>query len=381
MKCVYCGEELKGGCLFCSTCGKDVQIVPDYNEFDDEYLNELVARSVAKEKKKEREQKARMKREQQKRKEQENKLRLIVLFVILFLLIVVTIVINVCSSIQINRENSYDFQIEKASEALNSGNVEEAISYYEKALTKEDANMDIRFILAELYQREGYIDAALLHYKQILQMEPSNEKAFDAIFHIYQAKGQTDEILKLKNMAITQAQESLFAQYVVKEPEFDKIDGVYSEFINLELESFDQNKIYYSIDGSDPIKNGILYSKPISLNEEKSYHIQAVCVNEKGIYSDVVKKTYSIEIPPPKMPDVSPDGGKFVNETTIFVQIPKNCVAYYTWNGNDPDTDAQAYQGYIIIPEGNNVLSVVLYDTVTHKFSDIYRGRFEYYEE
>ena len=49
MKCAYCKNELKEGCVFCPSCGKDIQIVPDYNEFEDDFLNELVAKSVEKE--------------------------------------------------------------------------------------------------------------------------------------------------------------------------------------------------------------------------------------------------------------------------------------------------------------------------------------------
>ena len=46
MKCAYCKNELKEGCVFCPSCGKDIQIVPDYNEFEEEFLNELVAKRV-----------------------------------------------------------------------------------------------------------------------------------------------------------------------------------------------------------------------------------------------------------------------------------------------------------------------------------------------
>ena len=42
MKCIYCGSELKEGSLFCSHCGKEVQIVPDYNIYDDDYLKALL---------------------------------------------------------------------------------------------------------------------------------------------------------------------------------------------------------------------------------------------------------------------------------------------------------------------------------------------------
>ena len=42
MKCIYCGSELKEGSLFCSHCGKEVQIVPVYNIYDDDYLKALL---------------------------------------------------------------------------------------------------------------------------------------------------------------------------------------------------------------------------------------------------------------------------------------------------------------------------------------------------
>ena len=41
MRCANCGNELKEGSLYCEACGHPVQIVPDYNEFDD-YLDNLV---------------------------------------------------------------------------------------------------------------------------------------------------------------------------------------------------------------------------------------------------------------------------------------------------------------------------------------------------
>ena len=46
MKCIYCGEEIKEGCIYCSACGKEAQIVPDYNEFEDDYINGLVGRDT-----------------------------------------------------------------------------------------------------------------------------------------------------------------------------------------------------------------------------------------------------------------------------------------------------------------------------------------------
>ena len=41
MKCENCGAELREGSVYCMVCGRPVQIVPDYNAFDD-YLDNLV---------------------------------------------------------------------------------------------------------------------------------------------------------------------------------------------------------------------------------------------------------------------------------------------------------------------------------------------------
>ena len=35
MKCAKCGAEIKEGCLYCSVCGHEVQIVPDYNVLEE----------------------------------------------------------------------------------------------------------------------------------------------------------------------------------------------------------------------------------------------------------------------------------------------------------------------------------------------------------
>ena len=41
MKCANCGAEIKLGCVYCSVCGKEAQIVPDYN-VEEDILKELL---------------------------------------------------------------------------------------------------------------------------------------------------------------------------------------------------------------------------------------------------------------------------------------------------------------------------------------------------
>ena len=39
MQCPYCGAQLETGNVYCEVCGKEVQIVPDYDSIVDEVLS------------------------------------------------------------------------------------------------------------------------------------------------------------------------------------------------------------------------------------------------------------------------------------------------------------------------------------------------------
>ena len=42
MKCKNCGAQIKEGKMFCSVCGNEIRIVPDYNDLEEEMLNEIL---------------------------------------------------------------------------------------------------------------------------------------------------------------------------------------------------------------------------------------------------------------------------------------------------------------------------------------------------
>ena len=42
MKCANCGAEIKVGCIYCSVCGKEAQIVSDYNLLEDDFLRNML---------------------------------------------------------------------------------------------------------------------------------------------------------------------------------------------------------------------------------------------------------------------------------------------------------------------------------------------------
>ena len=64
-------------------------------------------------------------------------------------------------------------------------------------------------------------------------------------------------------------------------------------------------------------------------------------------------------------------GGDFGVETSVTVTVPDGCSAYYTGDGSTPTAASHLYTQPIKVPEGNNILSVVIIDHTTKLSSDV----------
>jgi hypothetical protein len=171
----------------------------------------------------------------------------------------------------------------------------------------------------------------------------------------------------------------LFEDYIVEAPSLSPSVGEYEEFIEVVPFSYDGYDIYYTTDGSDPTKSGgKLYSNsiPIELGENGAYEIKAVCKNDKGIFSDVVSGMYEIAVYAPEYAVVEPDGGHVSADTLAVITAQSGCSIYYTWDGSDPTTESEQYIEPLEIPDGNNILSVLVVNNTTGLASDIYRTNF-----
>lgn len=383
MKCVYCGEQLEEGAVYCINCGKEVQIVPNIDTLEEEYLTGILEqgqqskKTTSSNQAKRRKQEA-IRREQLKRKKQQ---RMIILCCVFSILIVAGIVTGfyVKHVIDERNANSFDYQLHKAQEAYISGDVKSAIVYYENALRLNPSSTDIRMTLAEIYYNRKDYDSALLLYLELLEQNPKNKECYSKLISIYEYKNKTSEIIELCSKVTDPDILELFSDYIVNAPEFNYSGGTYDKYLEISITSDAGHQIYYTMDGTDPSVYGRLYKEPISLNAMGTYTIRAVCVNAKKLYSEIIRQEYVIDIPAPSMPEVTPNGGTFEEETLVAIYVPDNCTAYYTWNGTIPNTTSSKYTQEMVIPEGNNILSVMIVDEKTGKWSDIYRGRFVYY--
>lgn len=70
--------------------------------------------------------------------------------------------------------------------------------------------------------------------------------------------------------------------------------GTYAEPVLIEVFREYGTKVYYTIDGSIPGKNSILYTNPIEMSYGIS-NLSFIAIDESGLGSEVVKRTYQLE--------------------------------------------------------------------------------------
>ncbi len=410
MRCANCGNELKEGSLYCDACGRPVQIVPDYNEFDD-YLDNLVGnddrpadgqktvrtvsdktiridepvrqqlQSAGQRTRQNQDRSSQSERQQarQTQTKQAQEKKIIIISAVVCVIAIIILVAAVTRNVSKSHDNSFDYQVKQAKEAYAAGDINSAVSYYEKALSIGSDNTDVRFALADIYMSKKDYDAALVLYQEIINTDSKSEEAYKKLISIYESKRDYDAIVALRDSAKDESILKLFADYTVSEPKFSKSSGKYGEAIELSIDADSDTKIYYSYDSDNPFARGERYYNPITLDKEGTYEITAVAVDDRGIKSEVASARYEIEFEAPKAPEVDPDGGTFGAQTDITITAPENCKVYYTWDSSDPSAASTEYTAPIPVPEGNNVLSVIAIDQNTGKCSDIYRSRFEFY--
>lgn len=388
MKCIYCGKSINENITKCPICGKATQMVPDYSIYDDDNIHVLLEGSehILASKETDTHTTAPMKpqnNQKNKQKEvqkQQDKMLLKLISIICVLMVVIGVIIKI--SIDNSKQNSFEYQLKKGNTAFAEQNYEQACSYFKQANKLSPTNCDILFSLSQTYlkleQKQQAIDCLL----QIIELDNTHTKAYSSLITYYEKQQDTEAILDLMKTTDNTQVLRLFKDYMVDMPSVNLKEGTYEDYIKLALSSKMNTKIYYTLDGTDPIQNGIRYKGQISMDEMGIVTLKAVAKNEKGVYSDVLTQTYVIKIAPPSYPSVSHQSGTYTEETYISMYIPNGCSAYYTWDNTNPTENSTLYVAPIQIPEGrNHVLSVIIIDNDTGLASPIYRGSYDYIPE
>ncbi len=350
MTCQRCGAELVDGHVFCDSCGAEVQVVPDFNLFEEEVLPSIVINEQDK-------------GQPDKDSDESGKDILIHLITnpshVMFFIILVA----ACIGAYIY-SGSYTRAIRQGERAEAGGDIEQAITFYMDAVDKQrtvEGYIHIGDGYRELAEYEKAEDAYFEALKLTGESVSEQARVYSILLDMYSEEKDTDAIGALydfidDDMVI----EELNADHV-RPPVFSKEEGDYDDDIKIRIKSKDSYDIYYTLDGTDPSAgNGILYSKPIRAKGGTT-EIKACCVNKDGKWGYMADKTYNITYKIPEMPSASPSSGTFHAPVNITLTATSGDI-YYTWNGSVPTKSSSRYSGPIPIPEGNNVLSAIVID-------------------
>jgi parallel beta-helix repeat protein len=106
-------------------------------------------------------------------------------------------------------------------------------------------------------------------------------------------------------------------------------------------------KIYYTLNGSTPNINSILYSGAISINGKTTY-LKFVGVDKNGNVSDVVTRVYTYDTKSPTV-TVSVKSGRYNVSKVVSLKMSEAGTIYYTLNGSTPSLSSSKYVRSLII--------------------------------
>lgn len=369
MICKKCGYEMDDKTLICPVCGNEVQLVSDYQVFGD-FINQTQAdekKSVSgKKDSKLAEDPEAIYRESRRiraeKKKKKKRKRILILVLVLILLMGAGFTVYQMR-MKAAHENSYPYQMNLAETAFSNSKYEEAYEAVQKAISLDTNSADAWLLKAQILDAQGESDKAVSALQKIIGLYPDNDTAYGLLIRIYENEKDTEAIKALMDSCTNEKVLQKYSAYVSNAPQSSLKEGEYNDFQTISLFNEDDCVIYYTLDGSMPDETSAVYEEEISLEQEGTTVLQAISVNSKGVVSDLAKFTYTITLPLPDPPQISPSSGEFVNgmDTTIQIIVPEGCKAYYSFDSSPTVNTGKLYKGETIyMLEGEHTFYAIL---------------------
>jgi hypothetical protein len=371
MKCPNCGNELEDGKLLCENCGEEIKIVPDFDiELEDKLresissmMEDMANGDIISDESFDDDIKDEISDYFPSKNITLDKIKgpIIALVVIIVIAVIALTAVN---RVNDYRYNSFDYQYGKAVESAANNNYTEAVGYLERAVAIDPDNLDARFLLAKYYDKDGESQSTVSILEEILELNndyDNREEVYDMLLGIYEDKADYAKMGSLlKNCDIPRIL-TKYNKYTALEPVFNKEGGVYDELISITISGNSDGFVYYTLDGTIPTKNSLVYETPILL-ESGEYIVRAMFVNMYGIQSDIVSQNYYISLATPEAPLIEPDSGVYDKPVMIEAYYDNKSKIYYTTDGSTPTKKSNRYVGPIEMPYGISNFSFVTID-------------------
>lgn len=370
MECPFCGGQMKEGQVFCEHCGKEMQFVPVFEPEIEESIRESLSGLVDRvEEKDEAEGPQEIEKNTKKEKRRifdrivkhEHATGIFVGMGIGGVLLLVCLIGGITHAVNYN---SYEYQIKKAGTAYaldTAEGYEVTVRHAKRAIEIAPNSSDAKMLLSSAYLKLGRQAEAVEMLEEIVETDHSYIEAYSSLIRIYEEQKQYDHIDQILKACTDPSVVEKFQEYVVQVPEFSEEAGAYDKVISLKLLAGSNCTVYYTLDGSVPTKDSEVYSVPIRL-ERGEYEVAAVCINHYDQASDVIRKTYTIDISIPDEPEISVDSGEYSSPRMISSDLIEGYELFYTMDGTTPTRDSTPYLVPIPMPLGHSVFQFIMYD-------------------
>ncbi len=298
-----------------------------------------------------------------------SKLKWVILAALLLIAIFIAIGVSKVTG-RIKQNTSFDYQIQLSNEAAARGDYASAIDYMEKAISLKSSDLninnnttDLKYTLVDLYFKNNDEDSAILTLWDIVKANDSNSPlAYRRILDFYIARNDYKTINEVLLSCEDQSIKNEFGSYMAEKPSFSADEGTYEDPFDLTLSTTIPGFIYYTTDGTEPTEESNLYMGPIYL-DMGIYRISAIFINEYGIKSEMVSKTYTLDRRIPDPPKVMTAEGDYSSPELIEVDVQPYTRVFYTLDGTMPTMDSAEYKSPLPMPIGSSRISFVAYST------------------
>lgn len=253
----------------------------------------------------------------------------------------------------IRKYNDFDVQYNLAKEYYDSGDTKSALKKAKHAISLDENEVKAYVLASEIYSSQNNYDAAVAVLVNALDKNPGMVALYDRIIKCYESQGDYESAHSLLVHSNDEAIMAKYPQYFPLPPSFSLEEGTYVKPDPVELLSDEPGVIYYTLDGSEPTKDSLLYENPISL-EEGITEISAVFFNEKGIPSKKRTYRYEVMLNIPDPPILITEGGSYNTPNPIGVKDCEGVSFYYTESGVTPTDESDEYVLPLFMPLGKS---------------------------
>ncbi len=348
--------------MYCDHCGTEINFVPDFEPEVENEINATLSGMADELNKEDRERQEKKKKKDKALSAVSSKWKIILAavaaFALLLCLVMFFFVYNSKTSL---------YYLGMAEREKNSGNITEAISTLKEGHSQHPDNTDIIFRMSDYYLDDGLIEEAVDALRLITDgsgfTDEKVRNAYESIISIYRQNGDYDKIAEVLSAGDNDIVESLRQRYIPAMPVMSPASGSYTvASVNIKLLDGTGNKIYYTVNDGDPDMGSILYDNEIFLDEDGTYNIKAVAVNEYGISSPVCEYEYIIEKGAPSAPEIMEPSGDYNQNTMIVAVAEAGTSIFYTTDGSEPTMESKQYVSPITMPVGTSHFRFIAYD-------------------